>query len=68
MSLSVGIGSVNHRIDTVKGSENAGSGRLSLEVKGEEGTFTLDGKDEKGTTIKGSIECAKFSPQEVVAG
>jgi hypothetical protein len=68
MSLYVGIGSVNHRIDTVKGSENAGTGTVSVEVKGEGGTFTVDGKDEKGTAIKGTIECAKFSPQDAVAG
>ncbi len=68
MSLSIGIGSVSHRIDTVKGSENAGSGTLSVKTTGAGGRFEIDGKDEKGISIKGTVECASFSTPEAVAG
>jgi hypothetical protein len=68
MSLSVTIGSVNHRIDTVKKSQNVGSGTLSVKTKSEGGTFEIDGKDEKGASIKGTVECESFSGIEAVAG
>ena len=68
MSLYVGIGSVRHRIDTVKGSENVGKGTLKLTPKGDGGTFEIDGKDEKGASIKGTVECGSFSSPPAVAG
>jgi hypothetical protein len=68
MSLYVRIGSVNHRIETVKGAENVGNGTLSVQPDGDGGTFTIDGKDDSGAVIKGTIRCAKFSAHEAVAG
>ena len=68
MSLSLQIGSTDHRIDTVRKSENVGSGTLTLKTKGEGGTFQIDGKDEKGRRIKGTVECATFSAPHAVAG
>ena len=68
MSLSVQVGSADHRIDTVKKSENVGSGTLKLTPKGQGGTFEINGKDEKGATIKGTIECTTFSSPPAVAG
>ena len=68
MSLDLRIGSVGHRIDNVKKSQNAGSGTLKLKPKGEGGTFVIEGKDAKGATIKGTIECSSFSAQNAVAG
>ncbi len=68
MSLSVQVGSADHRIDTVKKSQNVGSGTLKLTPKGNGGTFEIDGKDEKGATIKGTVECITFSSPPAVAG
>ena len=68
MSLYVGIGSGKHRIDTVKGSQNVGSGTLSVKPTGTGGIFEIEGKDEKGTSIKGTVECGSFSAPEAVAG
>ena len=68
MSLSVRVGTADHRIDTVKKSQNVGSGTLKLTPKGEGGTFEIDGKDEKGATIKGTVECTTFSSPPAVAG
>ena len=68
MSLSLQVGSADHRIDTVKKSQNVGSGTLTLKPKGQGGTFEINGKDEKGATIKGTVECTTFSSPEAVAG
>jgi hypothetical protein len=68
MSLSVQVGSDDHRIDTVKKSQNVGSGTLNLKPKGEGGTFEINGKDDKGVTIKGTVECTTFSSPPAVAG
>ena len=68
MSLSVQIGSVGHRIDTVKKSQNVGSGTLKFTPKDQGGTFEITGKDDKGATIKGTVECTTFSSPEAVAG
>ena len=68
MSLSVHIGSADHRIDTVKKSQNVGSGTLNLKPKDQGGTFEIDGKDERGATIKGTVECATFSSPPAAAG
>ena len=68
MSLSVHIGSGDHRIDTVKKSQNVGSGTLKLTPKDQGGTFEIDGKDDKGATVKGTVECTTFSSPPAVAG
>jgi hypothetical protein len=68
MSLSLHVGSADHRIDTVRKSENVGSGTLTLKPKGQGGTFEINGKDEKGATIKGTVECVSFSSPPAVAG
>ena len=68
MSLYVGIGSVRHQIETLKGGEKAGRGTLKLTPKGEGGVFEIDGKDEKGASIKGTVECGSFSSPPAVAG
>jgi hypothetical protein len=68
MSLTVQLGSDAHRIDTVKKSQNVGSGTLKLTPKGEGGTFEINGMDEKGATIKGTVECTTFSSPPAVAG
>jgi hypothetical protein len=68
MSLSLHVGSADHRIDTVKKSQNVGSGTLTMTPKGEGGTFEINGKDEKGTPIKGTVQCATFSSPPAVAG
>ena len=68
MSLALHIGSADHHIDTVKKSQNVGSGTLTLTPKGQGGTFEINGKDEKGAPIKGTIECTTFSSPPAVAG
>jgi hypothetical protein len=68
MSLSLHVGSADHRIDTVKKSQNVGSGTLTLTPKGQGGTFSINGKDEKGATIKGTVQCTTFSSPPAVAG
>jgi hypothetical protein len=68
MSLTVQLGSDAHRIDTVRKSQNVGSGTLTLTPKGEGGTFEINGKDERGTTIKGTVQCTAFSSPPAVAG
>jgi hypothetical protein len=68
MSLSLHVESADHRIDTVKKSQNVGSGTLTLTPKGQGGTFKINGKDEKGATIKGTVECTTFSSPPAVAG
>lgn len=68
MSLSLHVGKADHRIDTVRKSQNVGSGTLTLKPKGQGGTFEINGKDEKGATIKGTVECGSFSSPEAVAG
>jgi len=68
MSLALHVGSADHRIDTVKKSQNVGSGTLSLTPKGQGGTFEINGKDEKGVTIKGTVECTTFTSPPAVAG
>jgi len=52
----------------VKKSQNVGSGTLKLTPKDQGGTFEIDGKDEKGATIKGTVECTTFSSPPAVAG
>jgi hypothetical protein len=64
----VQVGSADHRIDTVKKSRNVGSGTLTLKPKGQGGTFKIMGKDEKGATIKGTVECTTFSSPPAEAG
>jgi hypothetical protein len=68
MSLTVQLGSDAHRIDTVKKSQNVGSGTLTLTPKEQGGTFEINGKDDKGATIKGTVECTTFSSPPAVAG
>jgi hypothetical protein len=68
MSLAIHIGSTDHRIDTVKKSQNVGSGTLDLKPKDQGGTFEIKGKDDKGTTIQGTVECTTFSSPPAVAG
>ena len=68
MSLSVQVGSADHRIDTVKKSQNVGSGTLTLKPKDQGGTFEINGKDDKGATIKGTVQCTTFSSPPAVAG
>ena len=68
MSLYVGIGSDRHQIGTLKGDEKVGSGTLKLTPKGDGGTFEIDGKDGKGDSIKGTVECVSFSSPPAVAG
>jgi hypothetical protein len=68
MSLSVHVGSADHRIDTVKKSQNVGSGALTLKPKDQGGTFEINGKDDKGATIKGTVQCTTFSSPPAVAG
>jgi len=67
MSLALHVGSADHRIDTVKKSQNVGSGTLSLTPKGQGGTFEINGKDEKGVTIKGTVGCTPFTSPPAVA-
>jgi hypothetical protein len=70
MSLSVRIGSVDHRIDTVKKSKNVGRGTINVNMRGKKagGTFEIDGKDGRGVSIKGTVGCASFSEPHAVAG
>lgn len=68
MSLSVHVGSADHRIDTVKKSQNVGNGTLTLKPKDQGGTFEISGKDDKGATIKGTVQCTTFSSPPAVAG
>jgi hypothetical protein len=68
MSLSVQVGSDSHRINTVRKDQNVGSGTLTLTPKDQGGTFEINGKDDKGATIKGTVECKTFSSPPAVAG
>jgi hypothetical protein len=59
-SLSVQANSADHRISTVKGGTLEGSGRASFHSTATGGRFEIAGKAHDGTSLKVTIECARF--------
>lgn len=71
MSLNVRAGSIERRIDTVKrgaGSAPVGSGAVAVRTQGRGGRFEIDGRDATGTTIRGTLSCARFAPVKAEGG
>ena len=68
MNFYASVGSKSYRIDTVKGSKPAGSGTVTLQQKGAGGRFEITGKDAGGAAVRGTVECARFSAPNPVAG
>jgi hypothetical protein len=59
-SLSVLERSADHRISTVKGGKLEGSGHASFHPTARGGRFEIAGKAHDGTSLKVTIECARF--------
>ena len=70
MSFAASVGASSYRIDTVQGQgrQTVGAGTVRVQQKGMGGRLEVDGKDTKGTAIRGSVECARWASPEAVAG
>jgi hypothetical protein len=60
-SLGLNAGSRSHRIQTVKGGELLGSGRVTVRKGGPGAHFKVDGQDADGTKIRASIDCERVT-------
>ncbi len=61
IAVGVQLGPSFRHISTVKGSALIGEGTGGAERSGDAATITVDGKDEKGTTLALRIRCAKVT-------
>ena len=61
LTLAVNTGS-SHHISTVKGGKIAGGATVTMQPKGTGGRFEINGKSANGTAIRGTIDCARFTP------
>ena len=68
LSVIVEGESGRHQINTVVGSERAGSGAVLLRPQGDGIRLELDGRDEEGTTIRLTIACARLTPAMAEGG
>lgn len=68
LSVSLQGESGHHQINTVVGSERAGSGAVLLRPQGDGIRLELDGRDEEGTTIRLTIACARLIPATAEGG
>ena len=59
-TLFVTSGNTPHQISTLKSSEPLGTGRLSFQPTAQGGRFLVTGKDQDGSALSASIECARF--------
>jgi hypothetical protein len=68
LSMSLQGESGHHQINTVVGSERAGSGAVLLRPQGDGIRLELDGRDEQGTAIRLTIACARLIPAVAEGG
>ena len=68
VTLSVTNGNVSQQVNTVRGGETTGSGKVTLERSGNGGTFSVDAKTGSGTAISGTIKCDAFAPHMAEGG
>jgi hypothetical protein len=61
LSFTVQTGSVDHRIDTVKGGQAVGRGTVTVQPTGDGGAFEIDGETADGTKIRATIRCQRFA-------
>lgn len=59
-TLFVTSGNAPHQISTLKSSEPLGTGKLSFQPTAQGGRFEIKGKDQTGSALSASIECARF--------
>ena len=60
-SLALDEGSRSHRIQTVKGGEMVGSGKVTVRTSGSGAHFEVDGQDAEGTRVRASIDCERVT-------
>jgi hypothetical protein len=68
VTLSVTTGKASHRVNTSRGSDTAGSGKVTFEKSGDGGIFTLVAKTNDGTVITGRIKCDALAPHLAEGG
>lgn len=68
ITLAVGGGETTYRVETVKGTKTSGEGTVQITKRGAGGRFDIDAKTADGATIRGSIDCEKFSAPMAVGG
>lgn len=68
VTLSVTNANVSHQVNTVRGGEVTGTGKVTLEKAGAGGTFRVDAKTSSGTPISGTIKCDAFAPHNAEGG
>ena len=66
--FSVQSGSKAHRISTIKGGKLEGSGRSTFRPTAQGGRFEIVGKDQNGAPLQATVECARFTGINAVAG
>ena len=62
VAVSMQVEARHHQINTVVGSERAGSGAVLLRPQGDGIRLELDGRDETGTALRLTIACARLIP------
>jgi len=67
-TLLVLRGSNTHRISTVRGGEQEGSGLSKFHPTAQGGLFEISGKDQPGAELSVTVECARFGPIAAVGG
>jgi hypothetical protein len=67
-SLNVEVGSTSHRISTLDGDPGQGRGEATLTARGAGGQIEVTGRTERGTSIRATIDCARFAAPYAVGG
>jgi hypothetical protein len=69
ISFYAGSGGKNQQITTVKGAgEQKGKGTVAITKRGAGGRFDITGTTADGASVRGYIECEKFSAPMAVGG
>ena len=68
LQLSVGTPPKPHRLSTMKLDVPTGSGTVTVTPSGAGGRFDVDGKAGDGATIKGTIDCKRWTMPTAVGG
>jgi hypothetical protein len=60
-SLAASQDGNQYRIDTVEGSQQVGSGTITMEPDADGGArFSIDGKDQNGHPLRATVSCGEF--------
>jgi hypothetical protein len=68
MNFQIGGGPSSQRIATVKGTKTVGDGTVAFVKQGAGGRFNIAGTTGAGATVRGHIDCEKFSAPMAVGG